>query len=441
MADTNKSKQFFTVARVFFLLIVIPLSLMAILIANGIFKLGVTIKEGAVNVLDQKSQQEIKMRAVNTADEVAGFLNERRKDLLVATIIPNTEAAFKQFVRENQKPLWVREDGKVHQILSYLYTEMGLTDQSGNELIRIVNGEAISKEKLINVGKPANTIDKTENYFVRAKALKRGEVYVSHVHGWYVNRTDFEKGKRFKGYIRFATPVFDQQGFSGVLTLALDYRHLAAFTDHLVPTQTGHVFEAEVGTPTGNYAYMVDNRGLVISHPYDYHIAGLNPDGTPVAALTEKNSAEMSPKGMAVLDFNLLGFLDPNLPKVHQDAVLGKSGLQIYKFAGHTKLVAYAPIKFYSRDYPAPVGFGWIGMGLDVEKYNELAVQTSRKIEKEAQSWTTTIIVILVLSVILLFLILALLARGVSRSIASDVPVEAQEAGKSYDDDDEEDDR
>ena len=39
MADTNKNKQFFTVARVFFLLIVIPLSLMAILIANGIFKL------------------------------------------------------------------------------------------------------------------------------------------------------------------------------------------------------------------------------------------------------------------------------------------------------------------------------------------------------------------------------------------------------------------
>ena len=157
-------------ARVFFLLIVIPLSLMAILIANGIFKLGVTIKEGAVNVLDQKSQQEIKMRAVNTADEVAGFLNERRKDLLVATIIPNTEAAFKQFVRENQKPLWVREDGKVHQILSYLYTEMGLTDQSGNELIRIVNGEAIAKEKLINVGKPANTIYKTESQLTSGRA-------------------------------------------------------------------------------------------------------------------------------------------------------------------------------------------------------------------------------------------------------------------------------
>jgi len=67
MPDTKKDKQLFTVARVFFLLIVIPLSLMAILIANGIFKLGITAKERAVTVLDQKSQEEIKIRTVNTA--------------------------------------------------------------------------------------------------------------------------------------------------------------------------------------------------------------------------------------------------------------------------------------------------------------------------------------------------------------------------------------
>ena len=137
MAETNKGKQLFTVARVFFLLIVIPLSLMAILIANGIFKLGVTVKEGAVAVLDQKSQEEIKIRAINTADEIAGFLNERKKDMLIATIIPATDSAFKQFIHENMKPLWVKEDGKVRQILAYLYTEMALTDRSGNELIRI----------------------------------------------------------------------------------------------------------------------------------------------------------------------------------------------------------------------------------------------------------------------------------------------------------------
>jgi hypothetical protein len=437
MADTNKGKQLFTVARVFFLLIVIPLSLMAILIANGIFKLGVTVREGAVAVLDQKSQEEIKIRAINTADEIAGFLSERKKDLLIATIIPTTDSAFKQFVHENRKPLWVREDGKVLQILSYLYTEMALTDRSGNEMIRITNGEASPKAKLVNVSNPANTSYKTEGYFAAARALKRGEVYVSHLTGLYVNRSEFEKGKRFSGIVRFATPVFDQQGFAGVLTLALDYRHLAAFTDQIVPTQAGRIFEADAST--GNYAYMVDNRGFVISHPYDYHIAGSAPDGTPVPAMTDKNSAEMAKRGEAVLNLNLLGYMDPNLPEIARDATAGNAGVKMYKFGGHTKFVAYAPVKFYAPGYPQPAGFGWVGMGLDVEKYNELAVKTSQKIEKEAKSWTTTIIVILVLSVILLFLILALLARGITRSIEAEVPAEAQEAAKLYDDDEEDD--
>jgi len=39
--------------------------------------------------------------------------------------------------------------------------------------------------------------------------------------------------------------------------------------------------------------------------------------------------------------------------------------------------------------------------------------------------------------VILLFLILALLARGITRSIEAEVPEEAQEAAKFYDDEEE----
>jgi hypothetical protein len=434
MADNKEGKQSFTIARFFFLLIVIPLSLMAILIANGIFKLGVTVKEKTVSVLDQKSQQEIMIRAINTADEIAGFLMERKKDLLIATIIPMTDTAFRQFIQENQKPLWIREDGKVRQVLSYLYTEMALTDKEGNELIKIVNGESVPKAKLINVSKPTNTTYKTEKYFASVRGLNRGEVYISPVTGWYVNRADFEKGKRFSGIIRLATPMFDKQGFAGVLMLALDYRHLAGFTDHIIPTQAGYVFEADGST--GNYAYLVDNKGFVISHPYDYHITGLTADGTPAPPLTEKNMAELTAKGEAVLNLNALGFMDAALPEIARNAAAGNSGVKVYKFGGHTKFVAYAPVKFYSNDYPQPAGFGWVGMGLDVEKYNEVAIRTSQNIEKEAKSWTSTIIVILIISVILLFLIMSLLARGITRSIEAEVTPDAQEAAKRYDDDD-----
>jgi hypothetical protein len=295
MAEKKQDKQFFTVARVFFLLIVIPLSLMAILIANGIFKLGVTVKERAVTVLDQKSQEEIKIRATKTADEVASFLNERKKDLMIATIIPTSESAFKKFVNENKRVLWVKEGGKILQVSAPLYAEMSWIDKSGNEQIKIANGELAPKAKLTNVSTPAHTTYKSENFFEKAKALNQGEVYVSNLTGWYVNRVDFEKGKRFGGIIRFATPVYGKDGLQGVLQLALDARHLAAYTDHVVPTSATPVFEADAST--GNYAYMVDRRGFLISHPNDYHIAGLNEDGTPVPALSKENSETLTKRG------------------------------------------------------------------------------------------------------------------------------------------------
>jgi len=435
MPENKKDKQLFTVARVFFLLIVIPFSLMAILIANGILKLGITAKERAINVLDQEFQEEIKIRAINTADEVASFLMERKKDLLIATIIPATESNYKQFVNENKKAVWVKEDNKIRQVFAHLYTEMALIDRNGNEVIKIVDGGA-AKSGMVNVSNPANTKYKSEDYFSKASKLNKGEVYISPVTGWYVNKFDFEKGKRFQGIIRMATPIFGKEGFSGVISLALDFQHVAGFTDHIIPTQSGYVFKADAAT--GNYAYMVDNRGLVIAHPNDYHIAGLSGDGTPVPPLTDKTAEAMTKKGEEALNISLLGFMDPGLPEIAKDAAAGNTGIKMYKFAGQTKFVAYAPIKFYSsNDYPKPGGFGWVGMGVNVEKFNEIAMKASQDVEKEVKAWTTTIVLIIIISVILLFFISALLSRGIARSIEAEVPADAQEA--ALDEEDEED--
>ncbi|HPJ97652.1 MAG TPA: cache domain-containing protein, partial [Syntrophales bacterium] len=355
----------------------------------------------------------------------------------IATILPQTEQSYKQFVNENKKDIWTKADGNIVKVSALLYPEMSLVDKNGMELIRIVNGEAVPKDKLVNVANPANTMYKTEDYFAKAQSLSKGDVFVSHVTGMYVNRADFDKGKRFAGVIRFATPVFDQSGFAGVLEFALDVKHLAEFTDHIIPTQAEPVYEAD--TATGNYAYMVDNRGFVISHPSDYHIAGQREDGTQVPPLEEKTSDELSKKGEEVLNLNLLGFMDPSLPQIAGEAAQGQSGMKIYKFGGRTKFVAYAPIKFITKDYPLPGGFGWIGMGLDVDAYNAMALKAAQTIEKEAKSWTSTIILIMIVSMVLLFFILYLLARGISRSIASEVPAGSQGPGHYYSDEDEDD--
>jgi hypothetical protein len=88
---------------------------------------------------------------------------------------------------------------------------------------------------------------------------------------------------------------------------------------------------------------------------------------------------------------------------------------------------------------PEPGGFGWIGMGVDVDKFNELAVKTAQNIDKEAKAWTTTIILILTISVIILFLILALLARGITRSIEAEIPKGSEGEGYFNEDEDEDD--
>jgi hypothetical protein len=433
MAETTRGKQFFTVARVFFLLIVIPLLLMSFLIANGIFQLGDTSKKGAISVLDQKSQNEILVRATSVAESVADFLRGCEKDVLVSTILPATGEAYKEFVEKNRQVLWVKQDGKIVKDLKPLYKEMSFIDKAGNETIKIAGGEIVPAGELINVSDPADTPYKSEDYFSEAKKLSKGDVYISHVTGWYVNRADFEKGMRFAGIIRLATPIFDKEGFAGIITLALDVRHLANFTDNIIPTQAGHVFEADAST--GNYAYMVDNRGFVISHPSDYHIAGLYKDGSPVPPITGETSEEMTKKGEEVLNLNLLGAMDPGLPRVAKSADEGNSGIEVYSFGGHTKVVAYAPIPFDNLSYPAPAGFGWVGMGIDVEKFNEQALKASETIEKEAKAWMTTIVLILILAVILLFIISALLAKGVTRSINAEVPEGSREPDY-YDDED-----
>jgi len=435
MPETTKDKQFFTVARVFFLLIVIPLLLMSFLIANGIFQLGDTSRKRAVTVLDQKSQEDIKVRAINVAEEVADFLQEREKDVLIATIIPLTEAAYKEFVDKNRQPLWIKRDGKIERVSERLYTEMALIDKAGREIIKVVDGEISPGDELRNVSNPADTTYKSELYFTRTKELSKGDIYMSHITGWYVNRSEYEAGERFAGIIRITTPLFDKDGFSGLLSLALDTRHLAKFTDTIIPTEPGYVFETDASK--GNYAFMVDNRGLVISHPNDYHIAGFYRDGTPVPALTKETADAMTQKGEEVLNFNLAGYIDPVLPEVAENASQGKSGIKKYAFAGNSMIMAYAPIPFFSKNYPEPSGFGWIGMSVDVEKFNEEAMKASQKIEEEAKAWTATIILILIIAVVLLFFISAVLARGISRSIAAEVPEESLNPDQY---DDEEDD-
>ncbi|MCD6571447.1 MAG: hypothetical protein J7L53_12155, partial [Deltaproteobacteria bacterium] len=165
-------------ARVFLLLIVIPLLLIFFLIFTSIFQFGSTSKRRAITVLNQKSQEEILVRATTVAENVADFLRERQRDMLISTILPTTSAAYKEFIYKNKQALWAKKDGSIVKVLEPLYVEMSLIDKTGNEIIKIANGKIMPKDKLVNVSNPKNTTYKSEDYFLKAKNLNKGEVYM-----------------------------------------------------------------------------------------------------------------------------------------------------------------------------------------------------------------------------------------------------------------------
>ena len=432
MPESNSKPRIFTIARLFFLLVVIPLLLVSSLIAFSIFKFGGGSKSDTTTSLDQKSKNEILTRAIDLSQNIAGFLNERQKDILITAIFPANVEAYSSFLNTKTQELWIKKDGVIEKEALPLYVELSLTDKLGQEIIKIKNGKIAGANELINVSNPANTTYKSEDYFTKAKELNKGEVYFSPVTGWYINKAEFDSGKRFEGIIRIATPVFDKQGFAGVIALALDVRHLAKFTDNIVPTESTYVIKADAAS--GNYAYLVDNRGFVIAHPNDYHIAGLFKDGSMVPSINSSNYQEMKKKGEEVLNLNELGGIEPALPEIEKQASAGKSGIKTYTFEGHTKIAAYAPIPFFSQEFPKPAGFGWVGMGVDVDKFHELALISQKKIEKEGQRWLTTIILILFMAMAILFAIAAILSRGINRSIESEVPENSVSPGE-YDKD------
>ena len=236
--------------------------------------------------LDAKAAEALELRAVETANAVARFLEGREADLRTLALLPRTAEAYLAFSQAHRATLW-RAAGR-HSLP--LYRQIAFIDPAGREVIRVTSGSDFSKplglsvessgdrlaapDELRDVSRPDQTLLPGETYFSEAVRLPPGEVYVSPVTGYYlppdVAQAGLEKpeGQVYDGILRWALAVYEEGALQGVVTLALDHRHLQEFTDHLVPTVER--FAALPDATTGNYAYLVDADGWVVAHPRGY---------------------------------------------------------------------------------------------------------------------------------------------------------------------------
>jgi signal transduction histidine kinase len=317
-----------------------------------------------------------------------------------------------------------------------LFVEMTFIDLNGNEKVKVTSGRLTGKERK-NVSDRNNTFIKAETYFADLKKLKPGDIYVSDVIGAYVPTqligpylpasldkagkpftpeesayagTENPLGKRFRGIVRWATPVVRDGRISGYVTLALDHDHIRQFSDRLMPTEERHT---PIADPIkGNYAFLWDHRSRSISHPRDYFITGYDPQtGQPATpwmdadlytewqtsgkpshefladipafrnqSLKLKPAKELIKAGTVGLDCRYLNF-SPQCDGWNALTEHGGSGSFVIFFSGLWKLTTAAAIPYYTGQYgKSPQGFGFVTIGANVDEFHKAATETAGRI-------------------------------------------------------------
>ena len=431
--------------------------------------------EDSIRALDVKSREAIERLTTDTARQVADFLYQRDQQIMLASQLIPDERRYRQFLRPLMRTTldhgkWALKGDQwmpVEQIPSRpeavvtevpdnrtdwhyrpperqgrpvstsLYAEMTFVGLDGREKIKVTTVPWLSTE-LRNITRRENTFCKAETYGSSLARLKPGEVYVSDVIGAYVPShivgpytqaaarkkgipfqpeseayagKENPEGIRFRGIIRWATPIVDGGKIIGYVTLALDHAHLNEFTRTIVPTEERYT--AINDAASGNYAFIWDSKGRSIAHPRHHSICGYDPktgeaappwlDGKTYEAwkksgsklstflsrapqfespsLKKKPAAELTKAGWVGLDGRFLNFA-PQCKGWHELTSKGGSGSFLIFWTGLWKLTTAATIPYYTGQYStSPRGFGYVTIGADVNEFHAAATESAKQLQ------------------------------------------------------------
>ncbi|MFH0870159.1 MAG: HAMP domain-containing protein [archaeon] len=351
--------------------------------AKDIEALAITDSKTALNSL---ANEAIKVRAMDAARTLASFLYGRDNDVLAVRNLARTETAYNAFLDAN-KALVVNGDLMTNTISKPLYKEIAFYDNDFKEVLKV---------KVSGYDGKDYTLD---DFKTQSADLTDGKIFVSRLWGdlLYVSTAyaGIEKpaGIKYEGYYRWVTPVYEGGSKAGYVSLKLDSRHIMELTEHISPTEKRYV--AQPDALSGNYAYFICDDGWICSHAREYNIKGVLPDGTlpnPVNAEPNKYPAVINNTKPLRFGGYLRG-LSITLDEIYTEHTLkGESGSAPYPWAGVNKWVAYAVVPYYTgKLYSDLEGFGWIGVGAAIEKFEEPATLTAAKIAEKSEAHATAI--------------------------------------------------
>jgi len=380
---------------------------------------------------DRQASENLQSRARQIAEDVAQFLYECENDLRLVAALPKGSETLRTFYDSRKLEIWRRAGSAgitSERVTIPIYVSLELIDKNGRQRTVIKEGKELPAWQLKDVSIPANTGFRSEDYFKKTAALREGQIHVSHLTGFHVgkkeqlgNAPDSEHaqgGKEYRGVIRFSTPLYDAEGkFNGVIVLSVDHRHLMEFSQHVLPGSVEKtVFPSYM---SGNYAFIFDDEGWIITHPNFWDIRGLHQDGTPVPPYSTSSSKEDIESGRIPFNLDYAGFIHPNYPVAARAVRQRQSGyVDTTNVGGARKVMAYAPVIYSTGEYSRYGIFGGVTIGFQTDLFHEPARAATGIIHDQMRDHLKKSGLILVLVTVLAMLAAWRISRGITRPLA-----------------------
>uniref|UniRef100_C6E5M4 histidine kinase n=1 Tax=Geobacter sp. (strain M21) TaxID=443144 RepID=C6E5M4_GEOSM len=410
------------------LLSLLPLFVSSAILLMNLQSISTKLTDEIARSDDRQATQSLQVKARDLAENIRDFLHQCESDLLFLSGSRLDRSTLLHFYQTRLSEVWQRGGSATaaqgtHEFRP-IYRSIAIIDGNGMEQTVVRNGQFVPKERLRNVADPANTEFKSEDYFHRVRALKPGEIYVSHLTGFHVSKQEqlsgakdpesAYDGKSYQGGIRFGSPLYDSKGkFSGMVLLTLDHQHLMEFTQHIDP---GKGFATLFPSyQSGNYAFLFDDEGWIITHPKFWDLRGVDQTGRPVPPYTAHSKKEDVDSGRIPFNLNHAGFIHKSYPVVSAAVRNRQEGyVDITNVGGAKKIMAYAPIFYDTGDYARHGVFGGVTIGFQVDQFHEASRKGSRLIDRQLGEHRRTSALIILATALVSALSAWLLSRGIS---------------------------
>lgn len=414
------------------LIALVPLLASSLILALNLGSIREKLSAETAAIADRQTAEALRLQAEQVARDVADLLRDCEGDLRLLATLPRSPHVLKSFYDNRKGIVWQRSAGGDSRLGEQgwisRYRSLALIDASGNETFVIREGRILPQAELRNVADQRNTEFRSEDYFRRTRALRPGEIHVTHLTGFHVTKDEqlagasepeeAIAGSEYEGVIRFATPIFDAGGrFAGIALLSLDHRLLMEFTRHISPG-TGHsvLFPSY---KSGNYAFMFDDEGWIITHPKFWDIRGVDREGRPVPPYTERSSPEDVERGRIPFNLDHAGFIHGNYPVVARMVRGRESGyVDITNVGGAKKLMAYAPVLYDSGDYRRHGIFGGVTIGFQADQFRETARAGVSLMNRQLRKHLRLSASIIAVTSVFVLIFAWLLSRGITRPLA-----------------------